>query len=127
MPRIIGIDIPDDRPLWISLTYVQGIGRTTSKVMLEELGINPFIRAREMTAEDTKQIADYIEKNLVVEGGLRRQTQQNIERLKQIRSYRGLRHRINLPARGQRTRSNARTRKGKRRTVAGKASVKGKK
>ena len=128
MPRLVGVDIPNDRPLWISLTYIHGIGRTQSKQMLQELEVNPFKRARELSEEETTKIADYIDKHLVVEGGLRRQTQQNLQRLKDIRSYRGMRHRMNLPVRGQRTRCNARTRKGsKRRAVASRPSVKGKK
>ena len=120
MPRLAGVDIPNDRPLWIALTYIHGVGRTASKELLRELEINPFMRARELGEEDTQKIAGYIEKNLVVEGALRRQTTQNIERLKQIRSIRGMRHRMNLPVRGQRTRCNARTRKGKPKTIANK-------
>ena len=124
MPRLVGVDIPNERPLWISLTYIHGIGRTVSKTMLEEMGINPFMRARDLSDEDVARIATYIEKNLTVEGALRRQVQQNIQRLKDIRAYRGMRHRLNLPARGQRTRCNARTRKGRKKTVANKPSVK---
>jgi small subunit ribosomal protein S13 len=127
MPRIAGIDIPNERPLWIALTYIHGIGRTTSKTMLGKLDINPFQRARELDDVAIQQIAQYIDNELVTEGQLRRQTTQNIQRLKEIRCYRGLRHRQNLPCRGQQTQSNARTRKGRRRTVAGKASVKGRK
>ena len=125
MPRLVGVDIPNERPLWIALTYIHGIGRTQSKKLLQELEINPFMRARDLGEEEAARIAGYIEKNLTVEGALRRQVQQNIQRLKDIRSYRGMRHRLNLPARGQRTRCNARTRKGhKRKTVAGRPSVK---
>lgn len=127
MPRILGNDIPNDKPLWISLTYLHGIGRTTSKKMIEDLGLNPFMRARELGEEDTGRIAAYIEANLVVEGQLRRQVAQNIQRLKEIRCYRGNRHRANLPCRGQRTRCNARTRKGRKKTVAGKQAVKARK
>ena len=125
MPRIVGIDIPNEKKVWISLSYVQGIGRTTSIKMLKELGIDGDKRSKELTEDEVKSIAEYIENNLVVEGQLRRMVSQNIERLKKIRCYRGTRHRQGLPVRGQRTRSNARTRKGPKKTVAGKRSVKG--
>ncbi len=127
MPRIVGVDIPNERPLWIALTYIKGIGRTVSKHMLSELAIDPFLRARDLGEEDVTRIADYIDKNLVVEGQLDRQTHEAIDRLKRIKCYRGLRHIKGLPLRGQQTQSNARTRKGRRKTVAGKASVKGRK
>jgi small subunit ribosomal protein S13 len=129
MPRILGTDIPNERPLWIALTYVHGIGRVTSKKILDDLKINPFQRAKEMSEQDTAAIAGYVENNdsIIVEGQLRRKVMQDIQRLKEIRSYRGGRHRMNLPVRGQQTQSNARTRKGRKRTVAGKASVKGRK
>jgi len=125
MPRIAGIDIPNDKKVWVSLTYIQGIGRTTSLKMLKELDIDGDKRAKELTEADINKIANYIENNLVIEGQLRRMIAQNIERLRKIRCYRGHRHRAGLPVRGQRTRSNARTRKGPRKTVAGKRSVKG--
>ena len=125
MPRIVGIDIPNEKKVWISLSYVQGIGRTTSIKMLKELGIDGDKRSKELTEDEVKSIAEYIDNNLVVEGQLRRMVSQNIERLRKIRCYRGTRHRQGLPVRGQRTRSNARTRKGPKKTVAGKRSVKG--
>lgn len=127
MPRIVGVDIPNERPLWIALTYIKGVGRTASKSILSELNIDPFQRSRDLKEDEAAQIAEYIDKNLVVEGQLERQIHENIERLKRIRCYRGSRHRNNLPARGQQTQSNARTRKGRRKTVAGKASIKGRK
>ncbi len=125
MPRIVGIDIPNEKKVWISLSYIQGIGRTTSIKMLKELGIDGDKRSKELTEDEVKSIAEYIENSLVVEGQLRRMVSQNIERLRKIRCYRGTRHRQGLPVRGQRTRSNARTRKGPKKTVAGKRSVKG--
>ncbi|MGE0433386.1 MAG: 30S ribosomal protein S13 [Planctomycetota bacterium] len=128
MPRILGTDIPNERPLWIALTYLHGIGRTTSRRMLEDMKINPFVRARDVPEEEVGRIAAYIEANdMLVEGALRRKVAQDIQRLKEIRCYRGQRHKMNLPVRGQQTQSNARTRKGKKRTVAGKQSVKAKK
>ncbi len=125
MPRIVGIDIPNEKKVWISLSYIQGIGRTTSIKMLKELGIDGDKRSKDLTEDEVKGIAEFIENNLVVEGQLRRMVSQNIERLRKIRCYRGTRHRQGLPVRGQRTRSNARTRKGPKKTVAGKRSVKG--
>ena len=125
MPRIVGIDIPNEKKVWISLSYIQGIGRTTSIKMLKELGIDGDKRSKDLTEDEVKSIAEFIENNLVVEGQLRRMVSQNIERLRKIRCYRGTRHRQGLPVRGQRTRSNARTRKGPKKTVAGKRSVKG--
>ncbi|HWP40061.1 30S ribosomal protein S13 [Fontivita pretiosa] len=124
MPRIAGIDIPPDKPIWISLTYIYGIGRTNSRVILKEAGIDPQRRAKELSEEELAKIISIIDRDYLVEGALRRQVQQNIARLRDIGSYRGLRHRRSLPVRGQRTRSNARTRKGPRKTVAGKKGVK---
>lgn len=124
MPRIAGVDIPPDKPIWISLTYIYGIGRTNSRVILKEAGIDPQRRAKELSEEELARIASIIDRDYIVEGALRRQIQQNIARLRDIGSYRGLRHRRSLPVRGQRTRSNARTRKGPRKTVAGKKGVK---
>jgi len=124
MPRIAGIDIPPDKPIWISLTYIYGIGRTNSRVILKEAGIDPQRRARELSEVELAKIISIIDRDYLVEGALRRQVQQNIARLRDIGSYRGLRHRRSLPVRGQRTRSNARTRKGPRKTVAGKKGVK---
>jgi small subunit ribosomal protein S13 len=124
MPRISGVDIPADKPIWISLTYIYGIGRTNSRQILKELNIDPQRRAKELSEEDLARIIGVIDRGILVEGALRRSIQQNIARLRDIGSYRGLRHRRSLPTRGQRTRSNARTRKGPRKTVAGKKGVK---
>lgn len=124
MPRIVGVDIPNNKPTWVSLTYLYGIGRHQSKRILEACGIDGTKRAQDLTEEEVARIAGEIEKNHVVEGQLKRQVQANIQRLKDIACYRGIRHRRGLPCRGQRTRTNARTRKGPRKTVAGKRSVK---
>ena len=124
MPRISGVDIPPDKPIWISLTYLYGVGRTNSKVILKELGIDPQRRAKDLNDDELAKIIGIIDRDYLVEGGLRRATTQNIARLRDIGSYRGNRHRRGLPVRGQRTRSNARTRKGPRKTVAGKKGVK---
>jgi small subunit ribosomal protein S13 len=124
MPRIVGVDIPSDKVAWVALTYIYGIGRKSALDLLAETGINPQRRAKDLTDEELARIASEIEKNYVTEGNLRRQIQQNISRLKEIACYRGIRHRRGLPVRGQRTRTNARTRKGPRKTVAGKKSVK---
>jgi len=124
MPRIVGVDIPNNKPTWVSLTYLYGIGRHQSKRILEACGIDGKKRAQDLTEEEVARIAGEIEKNHVVEGQLKRQVQANIQRLKDIACYRGIRHRRGLPCRGQRTRTNARTRKGPRKTVAGKRSVK---
>jgi small subunit ribosomal protein S13 len=124
MPRIAGVDIPDNKPIRISLRYIYGIGPTNTEAILKEAGIDGQIRANKLTEDQLAQIANLIEANHVVEGALRRQVSQNISRLRDIRCYRGERHRRGLPVRGQRTRTNARTRKGKRKTVAGKKGVK---
>lgn len=124
MPRISGIDIPNDKPVWISLTYLYGIGRTNSRIILKELGIDTQRRAKELTEDEIAKIIGIIDRDYLVEGALRRSIQQNIQRLREIGSFRGSRHRRSLPVRGQRTRSNARTRKGPRKTVAGKKGVK---
>ena len=124
MPRIAGVDIPDNKPIRISLRYIYGIGPTNTEAILKEAGIDGQIRANKLTEDQLAQIAGLIEANHVVEGALRRQVSQNISRLRDIRCYRGERHRRGLPVRGQRTRTNARTRKGKRKTVAGKKGVK---
>jgi small subunit ribosomal protein S13 len=124
MPRILGVDLPAPKPAWVALTHIHGIGPTSARKALMALGINPSVRTRELTEDEVSRIGAYIEKNHVIEGQLRRQVAQNIQRLKDIGCYRGMRHRRSLPARGQRTRSNARTRKGPRKTVAGKKSVK---
>lgn len=124
MPRIAGVDIPSDKPTWISLTYIFGVGRTNSKQILKEAGIDGQRRAKDLTEEELAKIIGILDRDFIVEGALRRQIQQNIGRLREIGSYRGNRHRRSLPVRGQRTRSNARTRKGPRKTVAGKKGVK---
>jgi small subunit ribosomal protein S13 len=124
MPRIAGVDIPNDKPIWVSLTYIYGVGRTNSRQILKEAGIEPQRRAKELTEEELAKIIGLIDKGFLVEGALRRSIQQNIARLRDVGSYRGNRHRRSLPTRGQRTRSNARTRKGPRKTVAGKKGVK---
>ena len=124
MPRISGIDIPLDKQIRISLRYVYGIGPVNALDILKEANIDPMKKARELNEDEVGRIVNIIDRSHVVEGALRRQIQQNIQRLKDISSYRGSRHRRNLPVRGQRTRSNARTRKGPRKTVAGKKGVK---
>jgi small subunit ribosomal protein S13 len=124
MPRIVGVDIPNDKVTWVALTYVHGVGRKTALDLCRKLDLDPQRRAKDLTDEDLARLAGLIETAYVVEGNLRRQTQQNIARLKEIACYRGMRHRRGLPVRGQRTKTNARTRKGPRKTVAGKKSVK---
>jgi small subunit ribosomal protein S13 len=124
MPRIAGVDIPDNKPIRISLQYIFGIGPKFAEVILSEAGIEGHIRAHELDEDQLALIAGIIDNGYVVEGALRRQVSQNISRLRDIRCYRGDRHRRGLPVRGQRTQTNARTRKGRRKTVAGKKSVK---
>lgn len=125
MPRIAGVDIPMEKPISIGLGYIYGIGDTLATKILKDVGIDPGIRTKNLSEEQLARLNAIIEKNYQTEGTLRRQIAQNIQRLKDINCYRGLRHRRGLPVRGQRTRSNARTRKGPRKTVAGKKSVKG--
>lgn len=120
MPRVIGIDIPENKRLEISLTYIYGIGRKLSNDIIEMLGLDKNMRANRLTEDQIAQLNTLLQSKFVVEGDLRRQVQNNIKRLISIHSYRGLRHRLGLPVRGQRTRTNARTRKGKRKTVASK-------
>jgi small subunit ribosomal protein S13 len=124
MPRIAGVDIPADKPVGISLGYIYGVGRSNAKVILKELGIDVMRRAKDLTEDELAKIIGILDRSYLVEGALRRQIQQNVARLRDIQSYRGNRHRRSLPVRGQRTRSNARTRKGPRKTVAGKKGVK---
>jgi small subunit ribosomal protein S13 len=124
MPRISGVDIPGEKPTYISLMYLYGIGRTTSIRILRSLGIDLQRPAKELSDDDLARIANLLDKEYVIEGQLRRKVQQDIARLRDIGAYRGLRHRRGLPVRGQRTRTNARTRKGVRKTVAGKKGVK---
>ena len=118
MARIAGVDLPKDKRIEIALTYVYGIGRTTATKILEETGINPDIRVKDLSDEDEAKIRDIIDEKYLVEGDLRRQTALDIKRLTEIGCYRGLRHRKGLPVRGQRSKTNARTRKGPKRTVA---------
>jgi len=125
MPRVIGVDIPNNKRLDIALTYVFGVGRATARQVCEELRIDTGLKAGDLTEEQTTQIANHLQKNYSVEGQLRRAVAGNISRLRDIGCYRGSRHRRGLPVRGQRTRTNARTRKGPKKTVAGKKSVKG--
>jgi len=124
MPRILGVDIPADKQVGISLTYIYGIGPTFSRNILKEANIEMTMRAKDLTEEQLSHLAGIIEKKYVIEGQLRRQVSQNISRLREINCWRGLRHRKGLPVRGQRTKTNARTRKGPKKTVAGKKSVK---
>lgn len=120
MPRVIGIDIPGNKRLVISLTYIYGIGSTVSEEIIKKLGLDPNMRAHNLTDDEVSKLNAILQSEYVVEGDLRRQVQNNIKRLISISSYRGMRHRVGLPTRGQRTRCNARTRKGKKKTVAGK-------
>jgi small subunit ribosomal protein S13 len=124
MPRIVGVDIPNEKAIWIALTYVYGIGRHTSEEILKEAKVDKNAKAGKLTEDELSRITQIIDRNYVVGGQLRRQITQNIGRLRDINCYRGLRHRKGLPVRGQRTRTNARTRKGPRKTVAGKKGVK---
>jgi small subunit ribosomal protein S13 len=120
LARIAGVDLPREKRVEIGLTYIFGIGRTRSNQILEKTGINPDTRIRDLTDDEISKLRDVIEKEYVVEGDLRRDIALNIKRLMEIGCYRGRRHRIGLPVRGQRTKTNARTRKGPRKTVAGK-------
>ncbi len=124
MPRIVGVDVPNDKWIVIALTYIRGIGTTTAKRICELAGIEENTLAKDLSDDQVSRLASLIDKNCVIEGQLQRQVAQNIARLRDINSYRGLRHRRGLPTRGQRTRTNARTRKGKKRTVAGRKGVK---
>lgn len=126
MPRIQGVDLPPNKPAHISLRYLKGIGPTTSLELCAKVGVDPQRRANELTDDELAKIATILDRDYLVEGALRRFDGGNIQRLKEIKSYRGERHRKNLPARGQRSKTNARTRKGPRKTVAGKKGVKDK-
>jgi small subunit ribosomal protein S13 len=119
MARIAGVDIPRDKPVWIALTYIYGIGRTRSQQIVGRAQVDPQRRVRELTEEEISRLREIIDREYTVEGDLRREVNLNIKRLMEIGCYRGLRHRRGLPVRGQRTRTNARTRRGPRRTVAG--------
>ena len=124
MPRILGVDLPNDKPTHISLRYIYGVGPTLALRLCELARVDPQRRAKDLSEDEISRLATILDRDYTVEGPLRRQVQQNIVRLKDIGSYRGLRHRRSLPVRGQRTRTNARTRKGPRKTVAGKKGVK---
>lgn len=124
MPRIAGVDIPNDKRIVIALTYIHGVGPTFSEEILKEAGIGHDVRAKDLTEDQISRMAQIIDRNYVVEGQLRRQVAQNVARLRDIQCYRGIRHRRGLPVRGQRTKTNARTRKGPKKTVAGKKGVK---
>lgn len=124
MPRIAGIDIPTDKRIVIALTYIYGIGKVLAKKILSDLKIDENLRAKDLQEDQSSALGAYIEKNCSIEGQLRRQEMQNIARMKSIGCYRGMRHKLGLPVRGQRTKTNARTRKGRKKTVAGKKNVK---
>ena len=120
MARISGVDLPRENRVEIGLTYIYGIGRTSSKRILEKAGVNPDIRCKDLTDDDVAKLREVIDEDMVVEGDLRREVSLNIKRLQEIGCYRGIRHRRGLPVRGQKTKTNARTRKGPKRTVANK-------
>ncbi len=120
MARIAGVDLPRDKRVVIGLTYIYGIGPTTSADLLRKLNIDESIRIRDLSEADVAKLRETIDRDLRVEGDLRREVSMNIKRLQEINAYRGMRHRLNLPSRGQRTRTNARTKRGARKTVAGK-------
>ena len=124
MPRLVGVDIPADKRVVIALTYIYGVGPTSAASICEVLDIESDKRAHELSEDELSRMASYIDKNFIIEGELKRLEASNVARLRQINCYRGIRHRRGLPVRGQRTRTNARTRKGKKRTVAGKKGVK---
>ena len=124
MPRLLGVDIPNDKPIVVSLQYLYGVGQNVARELCHNAGIEPERKAKDLADEEVSRLATLLERDYTVEGPLRRQTQQSITRLRDIGCYRGLRHRRGLPVRGQRTRTNARTRKGPRKTVAGKKGVK---
>ena len=125
MPRITGVDVPNNKQIRIALRYIHGIGPAFAEEILKKAGIDGDVRSSKLTEDELAQIAGIIDNDYIVEGGLRRQIAQNISRLRDIRCYRGSRHRMGLPCRGQRTKTNARTRKGRKKTVAGKKGVKG--
>lgn len=120
MARLVGVDLPRNKRIEIALTYIYGIGLTTAKEIIAATGVDPDIRVKDLSEEDLAKLRDYIQQNLKVEGDLHREVSQNVKRLMEIGCYRGIRHRKGLPVRGQSTKQNARTRKGPKRTVAGK-------
>lgn len=125
MARIAGIDIPKDKQIWVALQSIYGIGTTTSHKILARAGVEAVVKSVDLTEEEVNRVREIIDKEYMVEGDLRKEINQNIKRLMEIGSYRGLRHRHNLPVRGQRTRTNARTRRGSRQTVAGRGKRRG--
>ncbi|RNL44101.1 30S ribosomal protein S13 [Paraeggerthella hongkongensis] len=120
MARLVGVDLPRDKRIEVGLTYIYGIGLTTSKQILADTGVDPSVRVKDLTEDDLQKLRDYIQGNIKVEGDLHREVSQNVKRLMEIGCYRGLRHRRGLPVRGQRTHTNARTRKGPRKQIGGK-------
>ena len=125
MPRIAGVDLPRDKPVHIALTYIYGIGRTSAEAIVKEAGIDAGTRMHEITEEGAAMLREIIDRDYTIEGEKRRDVHGNIQRLMEIGSYRGIRHRRGLPVRGQRTKTNARTRKGRKKTVAGRKRVPG--
>lgn len=124
MPRLLGVDLPNDKPTVISLQYLYGVGKHVALELCHKAGVDPHQHARELAEDELGRLAALLERDYTVEGPLRRLVAQSISRLKEIKCYRGMRHRLGLPVRGQRTRTNARTRKGPKKTVAGKKGVK---
>lgn len=124
MPRLLGVDIPNDKKVAISLTYLYGVGSLVAREVCVKTNINPDKPARDLDEDELSRLSTLLERDYTVEGPLRRQLSQNINRLREVKCYRGMRHRMGLPVRGQRTRTNARTRKGPKKTVAGKKGVK---
>ena len=124
MPRLLDVDIPNDKATVVSLTYLYGVGPKIARDLCLKAGVDPIRKARELADDEVGRIASLLERDYVVEGPLRRQVKQNIDRLREIKCYRGIRHRLSLPVRGQQTQTNARTRKGPKKTVAGKKGVK---
>ena len=120
MARLVGVDLPRDKRIEVGLTSIYGLGLTTSKKILAETGVDPSVRVKDLTEDDLTKLRDYIQANIKVEGDLHREVSQNVKRLMEIGCYRGLRHRRGLPVRGQRTHTNARTRKGPRKQIGGK-------
>lgn len=125
MARIAGVDIPRDKWVWVALQYIEGIGKKNVKEVLEKAGVNPWTKVKDLTEEEISRIRDVIEREYKVEGELRKEVSLNIKRLIEIKAYRGIRHQRNLPVRGQRTRTNARTKRGPRKTVAGRGRRRG--
>jgi len=125
MARIAGVDIPKDKKAWVSLQYIYGIGSTLSHKVLSSSGVNPDIKVKDLSEQEVSRIREVIDKEYTVEGGLRREVNLNMKRLVEIGSYRGIRHRRGLPVHGQRTRTNARTKRGLRKTVAGRGQRRG--